>query len=648
MAAVTRQINGVVATINPAVLRSNGPSGQLIEFASDTSTGASRPIMIDFDTPIRYFGIAVVGLTFQNHVTRAYNANNQIITTVLTNTTRPDTGSGNSSESIVIESPDNPIVRIELLPPANDFIGYARMLVNAAFTEGRITPTEPIPQPPEQFTPQITPTNPIPQPQPPRITPTNPIPAPAPLPPPPNVPPFRSINLAQVVILDALVIDRQYVKGSLKSISSAKFNVKNISSEVEVQVGLAGLAGVSFNPQDFTLVKNGTQEVIVNFDTPTVDLLPEGLNTINAAINLSSTSAVLDPLPPPPPPPPSAPVPQLPPPQLPPVPQLPPIMPVPPPIIGGWNEERFRGSPNAVPETTLFTNPILVQTVPAINYNGNLDSPLTIRWTKTINVRRDSGYRFTLRTDDGMRVFIDNVLVFNQWRDQSPTEYNFDYNLVAGTRNLRVEYYNDRNLAVAQLSYQDLGALISQQVDEESQVFPEPIPEPPVTRRPPPPPVQLPPLPPPILTPWVDGTNSRLNYGSPPAGWVQDPFGGAWYPPNNPFVLRDFDRAARPTTSVGIDGVTGTFGSTPDPMPAAPVPTTPIPPLPPAPPPPAPVPTPPPPFTAPPIGSGFGGGFSEDVSEGRSSGFGGGSRDRDNRFFDDGTVIRDLDGFDTF
>jgi hypothetical protein len=78
------------------------------------------------------------------------------------------------------------------------------------------------------------------------------------------------------------------------------------------------------------------------------------------------------------------------------------------------------------------------------------------------------------------------------------------------------------------------------------------------------------------LTPYVDGTNGKLNYGAPPTGWVQDPFGGAWYPPDDPYVLRDFDRAVRngnvPTITPINTGQPILLAPTaPSPPPAAPI-----------------------------------------------------------------------------
>jgi len=480
MAAITKSVNGVVATITPAVFQTLGPSGQNIEFTSRPGTGASTPISIEFDRPISQFSISIVGLTFGPHITRIFNTNGVVIQSISTNTGSPDQGIGGGVESVDWGSVDQSAIRVELIPPAADYVGYVGLSVQP---EVRIAPSQPVP------TPTLTPTRPVQEP--PIVSPT--FTPPQASPPAPTVAPVRYINLAEVVILDAVVIDRQYIKGSLRNIQSAKFNVKNISSEVEVQVALGGLAGVSFDPANFTLTKNGSQEVTVNFDVATIDNLPEGINTVNAAINLNSNTAVFDPLPPPPapvPPPPPTPVPA---PVPPPIPVLPPVEIAPPPSTAEIPVVQIRNNDD------FIVDPIPVTTVtpPVVTPPG-----------------------------------------------------------------------------------------------------------------PPPPPVTITPAPPPVLNPWVNGLNGQLNYGNPPDGWVQDPFGGTWYPPNDPFVLRDFDRAARPTTIVSaIDGSRGTFDPNaqaipviqPTPILIAPRPVEELPPPPPPPPPPPwlsfPPPPPPPPKT---------------------------------------------------
>jgi hypothetical protein len=453
------------------------------------------------------------------------------------------------------------------------------------------------------------------------VLPVNPpviISPPAPTPPPPPPPTVRTINLRDLVTLSAYTIDRQYIKGTLRDIPKEKIRVSNNSSEVDITVTMLGLAGVSFNPHTFDLPKASSIDVDVLFDPTVIDSYPEGVSAVNCVVNLTSNSAIFDPLPPPPPTPPAPPQPQPLPPVLPPFTPTPstPITPTPTPSTpiqeDGWVERRYgpsqlsqAGIPRPInANRSVFESrqiqPELVRTIPEIAYaNGELPAPYFITWGKLINLQQGRRYKFDVRTDDGMRVFVDGRLVLDAWRDQPPTTYTFYVDGLSGLRSIFIEYYNDRGIGTATVQWQLATSEVVNVVYDEPP--PPPIFEPPIqilSPPPPPPPVPLPPPTPPVTTVWVDGTGAGgLSLGLPPAGWVQDPFGGAWYPPNDPYVLRDFDRAARPTTIVSaIDGSRGTFDPS---RPATTTNTTvevinPVPPVliapPPPPPPPPPVP----------------------------------------------------------
>jgi hypothetical protein len=60
-------------------------------------------------------------------------------------------------------------------------------------------------------------------------------------------------------------------------------------------------------------------------------------------------------------------------------------------------------------------------------------------------------YRFTLTHDDGGRLFVDGVLVMEQWYMQVPSTYEADVDLAAGLHTLTVEYYTTWGGAVAGL-----------------------------------------------------------------------------------------------------------------------------------------------------------------------------------------------------
>jgi hypothetical protein len=109
---------------------------------------------------------------------------------------------------------------------------------------------------------------------------------------------------------------------------------------------------------------------------------------------------------------------------------------------------------------TLSGTPVLTRTETNINYDWQLSSPasgvtsdnFSVRWTS--NQSFNGGiYRFTVRADDGIRVFVDNNKIVDQWKDQSATTYTVDYPVTSGTHKVIVEYYESGWSAVAKVNW---------------------------------------------------------------------------------------------------------------------------------------------------------------------------------------------------
>jgi hypothetical protein len=62
------------------------------------------------------------------------------------------------------------------------------------------------------------------------------------------------------------------------------------------------------------------------------------------------------------------------------------------------------------------------------------------RWTRNVNFTAGH-YRFHLRGDDGIRLWVDGKLLIDKWVVQGPTEYTAETNLSDGNHSLRVEYF---------------------------------------------------------------------------------------------------------------------------------------------------------------------------------------------------------------
>jgi LysM repeat protein len=60
-------------------------------------------------------------------------------------------------------------------------------------------------------------------------------------------------------------------------------------------------------------------------------------------------------------------------------------------------------------------------------------------------------YRFYVKVDDGVRVWIDGVKIIDQWHDSPPTTYAADRELSAGTHTMQIDYY--QNTGGAQITF---------------------------------------------------------------------------------------------------------------------------------------------------------------------------------------------------
>lgn len=77
----------------------------------------------------------------------------------------------------------------------------------------------------------------------------------------------------------------------------------------------------------------------------------------------------------------------------------------------------------------------------------------SVRWTRTVNF--DSGtYRFAVTSDDGFRLYIDDVLKLDRWYDQESTTYTTEVPLTTVNHSIKLEYYENKGGAVVKLSWQ--------------------------------------------------------------------------------------------------------------------------------------------------------------------------------------------------
>lgn len=120
---------------------------------------------------------------------------------------------------------------------------------------------------------------------------------------------------------------------------------------------------------------------------------------------------------------------------------------------------------------TLSGSPVLQRTENDLNHNWGHNAPdalvnkdnFSARWVRTLNVAAGS-YRFTATTDDGMRVWVDNVLLIDSWIDSQERTLSNDIYLNAGDHQITVEYYEAGGTAVAKLNWAPLNGSTPQPV----------------------------------------------------------------------------------------------------------------------------------------------------------------------------------------
>jgi hypothetical protein len=105
-------------------------------------------------------------------------------------------------------------------------------------------------------------------------------------------------------------------------------------------------------------------------------------------------------------------------------------------------------------------DPVLTRTDTRLYFNWGEFSPAPevdddnffVRWTGQVLAQYSEPYTFTIRADDGVRLWVDGQLLVDAWKDQPFTAYTGTLMLQAGRRyDIKVEYYEDKEAAAAQL-----------------------------------------------------------------------------------------------------------------------------------------------------------------------------------------------------
>lgn len=112
-----------------------------------------------------------------------------------------------------------------------------------------------------------------------------------------------------------------------------------------------------------------------------------------------------------------------------------------PVVITDWRGEYFNN-------TSLSGSPVLVRNDSSVDFNWGSGSPaaavpadnFSVRWTRGFDFSAAT-YRLNVIVDDGARVWVDDRLVIDTWRDGGRRQVSGEYTLSRGWHTIRVEYY---------------------------------------------------------------------------------------------------------------------------------------------------------------------------------------------------------------
>ncbi len=103
----------------------------------------------------------------------------------------------------------------------------------------------------------------------------------------------------------------------------------------------------------------------------------------------------------------------------------------------------------------LSGDPVLCRNDTNVDFNWGYGSPdprvpndhFSARWTRNMGFSAGR-YRFHLRGDDGVRLWVDGNLIIDQWFNHAVREYTAEIDLASGNHDLKVEFYDNEEDAI--------------------------------------------------------------------------------------------------------------------------------------------------------------------------------------------------------
>lgn len=124
----------------------------------------------------------------------------------------------------------------------------------------------------------------------------------------------------------------------------------------------------------------------------------------------------------------------------------------------GWYAEFFNNQ-------TLSGYPHHTRTDQWIGFDWGLGAPapglsadhFSVRWTRSLWLATDGAFHFCAMADDGVRIWLDDVLVLDEWHGNNGIAYcDSQFMLLRGAHQIRVEYYEDGGDALIHVWWEEV------------------------------------------------------------------------------------------------------------------------------------------------------------------------------------------------
>jgi VCBS repeat-containing protein len=126
------------------------------------------------------------------------------------------------------------------------------------------------------------------------------------------------------------------------------------------------------------------------------------------------------------------------------------------PVISEWRGEYFDNR-------SLEGDPALIRNDKKIDFDWKRGAPadglpsdnFSARWTRTLEFDA-AVYRFSVASDDGVRLWVDDRLVIDEWVDSELNQETVDLAMVSGKHDIKLEYYEHLGGADIKLSWKKI------------------------------------------------------------------------------------------------------------------------------------------------------------------------------------------------